>query len=272
MAMAVPIGVRWTIGDVSERGFAALRLSIHGALRLFGAAAEYLVLVNTVPLGEARRRLGPLPRCVRLRRATLDQVPAWLARAHLERGMAEGVAWKFAPLTVFEDRFELALDNDVILWSMPAALARWLDEAHATRCLLAEDVRPGFGRFAPLCGEAPRNSGIRGLPPRFDLSGALRATLARSPGVLASELDEQGLQVAALSCALEPRVVSARDVTICSPFPPHAPELGRAGAHFVGLNARRFPWRYDGRPAEVVRAEHFDALAPELARRVGLGA
>jgi hypothetical protein len=53
-----PLGVRWTIGDVSPQGFAALRLSIHAAVRLFGPDTAYAVCVNTITPDEAQRRTG----------------------------------------------------------------------------------------------------------------------------------------------------------------------------------------------------------------------
>jgi hypothetical protein len=48
----------WTIGDVSPAGFEALRLSVHGARRLFGPQTEYVVCVNGLAPHEARRRTG----------------------------------------------------------------------------------------------------------------------------------------------------------------------------------------------------------------------
>lgn len=261
------LGVRWTIGDVSPAGFEALRLSIWGAWRLFGGGADvaYAVCVNSVPVERARALAGALPPGVTwipVERA----IPPWLA-PHLDRGMAEGVAWKLLPLQVFPDRHELSLDNDCILWDLPPAIKAW--RAAQDACLLAEDVRACFGRFAPLCGAAPRNSGIRGLPPGFDLARRLKELLGRSPGPLTSELDEQGLQVAALSADRPPLVVRTVEVTICSPFPPHEPHLGRAGAHFVGLNARSLGWSFEGRPAEERRLAHWRALVPEVCARVG---
>lgn len=263
------LGIRWTIGDVSPRGFEALRLSIWGAWKLFGAAAEYLVLVNTVPVRRARQLAGPVPGAVTWRAAD-THLPPWLRSACLDAGMAEGVAWKFAPLRCFPHARELSLDNDVILWDMPAALAAWLADPRPARCLLAEDVVPGFGRFAALCGARALNSGIRGLPAGFDLEARLRAVLAEHPVTLVSELDEQGLQAAALSRGGEPYVVSVQDVTICSPFPPHLPGLGACGAHFVGLNARRLGWDFHGEPAERVRARHWEQHRAALYERVGV--
>lgn len=231
------LAVRWTIGNVSKRGFDALRLSILGAYRIFGPTAAYVVCVNSIPLTAAQARVGPVPRAVTWRQADRCDVPAFLD-AYLDGGLAEGVAWKFAPLRLAPDRFELALDNDCILWRMPDAIRNWVAGGHPDACVLAEDVVPAFGRFADLCAPFPRNTGIRGLPPGVDLARALRETLAVRAVRLTSELDEQGLQVAALSRSRPPLVVLSNEVTICSPFQPHVPQLGSCGAHFVGLNMK----------------------------------
>jgi hypothetical protein len=85
---------------------------------------------------------------------------------------------------------------------------------------------------------------------------------------LAEEGDEQGLQVASLFEAGRVALVTLDDVTICSPFPPHVAHVGRAGAHFVGVNTRRLGFAFGGRPAEEVRAEHWDQCVADLTRRV----
>ncbi|MDB4957604.1 MAG: hypothetical protein JWO36_5173 [Myxococcales bacterium] len=260
------LGIRWTIGDVNPRGFDALRLSVWGAFRLFGEAARYVIYVNTIPLGEARARTADLPDVIEWQ-VVERAIPACLER-HLDGGMAEGVAWKLVPLRAFPDDHELALDNDVVLWGVPPALARWL--ADQTSFLLAADVSACFGKFASLCGERPINTGIRGLPPGFCLETAIARVLSLHGAPLVSETDEQGLQVAAIIGSGPTAVIDVEDVTICSPFPPHVPHLGRSGAHFVGLNTRRLGWTWQGRAAEDVRAEHWDAHVLEIARRVGM--
>jgi hypothetical protein len=264
------IAVRWTIGAVSDYGFEALRLSIWGAWRIFGDAALYRVCVNTLPLDLARARTGALP-CEVAWRATDREIPEFL-RPHLDAGMAEGVGWKLAPVRSDPDRYTLALDNDCILWELPAALESWLEGHDPRGCVLAADVMASFGQFASLCGSAALNCGIRGLPPDFDLEAALRWALTRVPVQLTSELDEQGLQVAALSNFGTIGIVTLDEVTICSPFPPHLPGLGRCGAHFVGLNAHEIPWSYLGRPALEVRREHWREWRGEVYRRVGVRA
>jgi hypothetical protein len=58
------LGIRWTIGDVSRRGFESLRLSIWGAWGICGADADYLVCVNTVSVDDARQLVGQVPDAV----------------------------------------------------------------------------------------------------------------------------------------------------------------------------------------------------------------
>jgi hypothetical protein len=266
--MTAPIGIRWTIGDVAPEGFDALRLSIHGAWKIFGTGADYAVCVNLISPELARADTGELPCRVRWHDST-QEVPDFL-KPHLKRGMAEGAGWKFAPLRLFPHRHELSLDNDCILWELPPTVARWLDEPSGERCLTAEDVAPGFGKFSDLCGPAPRNGGLRGFPPGYDFGHSVSEILGQRPVQLESELDEQGLQTAALTRSGNPFVVRLDEVTICSPFPPHLPRLGSCGAHFCGLNARELPWKLDGRPASGFVREHWQRHRASVAAKVGV--
>jgi len=260
------IGVRWTVGDVHPRGFEALRLSVWGAWRIFGEEARYAICVNSLPLETARQRTGSLPKDVVW--CSAGAVPSFL-EAHLDGHMAEGVAWKLAPLRLFPDLWELAFDNDCMLWDRPVALNAWLAEDEP-RCVIAGDVSVAFGAFTDLTRPEPRNTGIRGFPPGYDLGRALQAALEIHPVLLRSELDEQGLQVMALDLDRPAHVVATEDVSICAPFWPKKPELGRCGAHFVGLNCRTVPWNYYDRPATEWIEENWQRHRPELYRRVGL--
>lgn len=267
MTQGRPVGIRWTIGNVSPEGFEALRLAVWGAYRVFGPEAAYAVCVNSLPQEEVRERAGDLPHGVEWREAS-GVLPGFL-RGHVDEGMAEGKAWKFDPLQLYPDRWEIALDNDCILWEMPPSVREWLEEG-PERCLIAADVAPAHGAFARWTGGEPRNAGIRGLPPGFDLEGVLDTLLRESPVLMTSELDEQGLQVAAVSYRTAPVVVPVEEVSICSPFPPHLSRLGRSGAHFVGLNDRWLPWDYYGRPATECVREHWGRHREELYARVGI--
>jgi hypothetical protein len=250
------LGLRWTIGDVSREGFEALGFSIRGAWKIFNTDASYAVCVNTIPITQARELVGEVLADVEWHAVTFDDLPDFL-KPHLDGGMSEGVGWKFAPLRLFPEHYELALDNDCILWEMPEAIGLWLGDSHDGRCVIAEDVKTCFGQFEKFCGPEPRNSGIRGLPPGFDLEQAMKTVLRQHPVALRSELDEQGLQCAAVSLQQPAFGVKVDEVTICSPFPPHLKYLGKCGAHFVGLNAKQLPWESAGRPASDLTREHW---------------
>lgn len=258
--------MRWTIGEVSEAGFECLRLSIWSAWRLFGDSAQYAVSVNSLPLWRAIHQTGELPCKVKWLNAT-HLVPSWL-RPHVSDEMAEGVAWKLAPVRVFPTLHEISLDNDLILWSLPAAMRNWLACEDPDSCLMAADLQSASGQFAAACKHRALNSGIRGLPPNFDLESRLESTLVRSGIRLQSELDEQGLQAAVLS-ASNLFVVGTEDVSICSPFPNHQEHLGRCGVHFVGLNRKTLPWLLQGRGAHEPIRELWNSYADDLAFLTG---
>jgi len=115
-----------------------------------------------------------MPRAVVGRRpaSTADELPEFL-RAHLDEGMSEGVSWKFAPLQIFPDRYELALDNYCIMWEMPTAIRQWLTDGALRTCVFAEDVRTCLGQFAQTTASAADNfpqKMIR-LPPAANAEG-----------------------------------------------------------------------------------------------------
>jgi hypothetical protein len=255
--------IRWTIGDVSDRGFEALALSILGARAVFGPAARYVVCVNTITVGEARQRVGAAAARVEWRDSTRE-APPWLFR-HVDYQMAEGVAWKFAPIHLFRDCHTLSLDNDVILWRLPDSVRRWMNDGDSL--LTAEDVKSCYGQFAPWCPPFPRNSGIRGFPPGHDTEQKIRMLLGATGAKLSSETDEQGLHVALIS-AEKHRVVRLEEVSICGYFRPHLLGLGSCGAHFVGVNAKRLPWTWNGRSGEQYHHAHWDSKKPEVLERL----
>jgi hypothetical protein len=263
----VNIGIRWTIGDVSPRGFQALALSIIGARRVFGPAAELVVCVNTISPKAAQARVGAAAHLAEWHDSTND-IPEWLL-PFVDADMAQGVAWKFARVRMFADRHSLALDNDVILWQLPPAIDSWASEEDSL--LIAEDVRTHYGEFTRLCPVEPRNSGIVGLPPRFDVESSLRQLLTGTDVTLRSETDEQGLQVAMVTRERH-RVVGLDEVSISGYFRPHQLEFGTAGAHFVGVNAKKLPWTWNGRPGEEYTHGFWDSSLPEVLERLGLTA
>ena len=267
------LAVRWTIGDARDRGFELLRLSITCAFRLFGPAAKYSVCVNSLSSKEARKRTGFVPATVEWREVTRDDLPRVLKQC-FDDTLIEGMGWKLVPLRTHPDLYELALDNDCILWAIPAGMRRWLASENA--CLFAEDVDRCLGSFDALCPPGNFNAGIRGLAPGVDLVPALASVLedARvhlgAPLTVRAEIEEQGLQAAAICRAGPLHLVRTDEVTLCSPFWPRSREFGTCGAHFVGMNARHIRWDYYDRPADVWLDEFWMEKRPLLYNKARL--
>jgi hypothetical protein len=229
MSFQKRLSIRWTIGDVAVNGYESLRLSIWGTYRLFGDDADYVVRVASISLPVAQLRIGKVPAPVRFRAITADDVPSFI-RAQ----MSEQVAWRFAAPCDDIENHRLDVDNDCILWSLPPSMAEWL--ADDSSALIAAD-----------------SVGIRGLPPGRNLGVLLADVMHQMPA------SPQRLQSEALARAGQIRTVGNDEVTVCSPFPPHKPWLGKDGAHFVGLNI-----------ASYGTGGHFESHRSELYARVGL--
>jgi hypothetical protein len=236
--------IRWALGPVSDTGWEAFQLSVWGAFRLFGPDARYVACVDTakLELGEAQSRVGALPESLE-----------WIS------GAPAG--------SLYPEYKELLLDHDCVLWRIPSSLKAWLRDSQPS-VLVAQSMAP-LARFGAAL---QRSSGMRGLPARFDHEGSLQTLLGLQPWELRLSLDALGVDDAALFCGRKLHVVSADDVAIASPFPPHTAGLGRCGARFVGLRAKSYPWSLGGRPAEAHIGEFWKRHLPEVRRRVGIEA
>lgn len=265
--------VRWTVGNLRPRGFEMLRLSIACAAQLFGPEARYLVCVNSLPAEQAQRRTGELPLEVEWRHVLLEErAPA--LRGYFDEAMLEGTGWKLVPVRIDAERYELAIDNDCILWDVPAGIRRWLESGSGG--VLAQDVSRCLGSFDAVCPPGAYNSGIRGIAPDWDWERALESVLeevrrnSSQPLQLLTELDEQGLQTAAIFRNETVHLVRTSEVSICSPFWPRSPELGSCGAHFVGMNAQHTAWSYYDQPANNWLDRHWKRHRPTLYETAGL--
>jgi hypothetical protein len=79
-----------------------------------------------------------------------------------------------------------------------------------------------------------------------------------------SELEEPGRVRLSCSRHLAPHVVEVDEVAISGPVPVHRQALGRWGAHFVGLSAKRLPWLHQAPPGETYLRRQWRWLRPHL--------
>jgi hypothetical protein len=193
------LAVRWTVGDASPRTVEALERSIASVHSEFDGAARIAICVHSVAVEAVREQL----RSPAARRATwLDverDLPVFVRR-RVDASMAEGLAWRFAPLRIFGECCEVVLDAACELAPLAAGLWRWATSPGQRRCVVAAAPAP------PGPGVA---LAIRGVPTSFDLEGALEAALARAPELLASRGDAVALELATVACGAPPIVLRA---------------------------------------------------------------
>lgn len=258
------LGIRWTIGDVSERGSETCACS-SGVPRARPGPGP---ATWSAPTSFRSRRPAPA-------RAKCPQHCCWQVPAATRCLPGDPFRWRLGGRSGVKAGAVALLSGSLRAGSRqplhpvadaprfgPAAVRR-----HPQAGLLAEDVRACFGQFVGLCGPMPRNSGIRGLPPGFNLEAALQRLLQEHPVTLASELDEQGLQVTARARPIPGddrgcEHLFALSAAPAHPWPPRRP-FRRAQRHAGG-------WQLKGRPAVECIQDHWQRHRAALYRQIGL--
>lgn len=159
--------IRWTFGEASGRptslqGLDMLECSIRFANQLFPDAKK-VVCYNSI---KSRRLLTALEQ---LRVLGLDLInQESLGSPFLNVG-GKNSFWKYLPERIDEDKYELFLDNDVVIWTIPLPIQEWLT---SNSILISEDWNGSFyGEFqSDVNSNRSLNAGIIGLPPKFRIS------------------------------------------------------------------------------------------------------
>ncbi len=216
--------VRWTIGNTTPSGYQCLDLSIKSILRFYDV--EVAICYNC--------DLKDLP-------LYLHHYPLINQKDHLDCGPTPiGVSWKLYPPRLVIDRHELAIDNDIVLNEK----IKEIDDFFENDCtLLLEGDSRTYGRFEKHIPPAFQiNSGIYGMPPKFDFkkyvkfySGTEWQKNALYEHDKSETFDEQGL--VALALLDHPRYVIIPNIVVTNCEKRLIPGKGY---HFIGLNRRRF--------------------------------
>lgn len=228
----MPLCVRWTIGDVTPFGVEALRLSMWGALRAFGARARYVVGVHGVAVDRARALVAPAPDIVEWRAIDPGRTPRWLAR----EGAPPRALARFAPPLVDLARAELAIDRTCVLLEPPKSVLAWLDDPDPRACLVLE------------AQDGTASTAIRGAGVGFDLSEALREAHREAPRPLHGLAELETLELHALSLL----------------GPPHRTPHAELDAQLGARGARLTP------PTDPASRARFADHAAELRLRAGV--
>jgi hypothetical protein len=220
--MARPL-VRWTFGEGSEEGKQSLWNSMMCWHRHYGETCDYVLFFN----GQ-----------------TLPEVPNWV-RCYEQSEFASslplaptGPAWKLYPPRFSLGTHELILDNDVVLQTIPPLIDSWLGQE---RLLCSEAYKRNYGQFdGYIPSQVMINTGVLGLPPKFDFRGELLRIIQQAGVTLwETHFCEQGC-VSSVFCKYNFLQLTLNDISVGIPENPFDP--GLHGIHFVGLNAGWSTW------------------------------
>lgn len=211
--------VRWTIGKPSQIGLDILKLSIDNLIKIYEDYFDYVICYNNLSAND-------------LRIIKSFNIPLFNSANINVVGM-KNKAWKLVPPRLRPDGYEIILDNDLIIDRKLPILEDFLA---GDFILVTEGVAQTYGKFHHVLRKSGLkiNTGLVGLPPKFDLSKEIDSVKQIFPKIDISDgFNEQGLLAWIISDSKH-RIIPLAHISIAEPTSPLI--LGEYGVHFVGAN------------------------------------
>ena len=255
---------KWLIGRVREEGYDCLSLSMENAWCIYGSQVDYSICYNNIERTFLEERVAPP--------AGMDV--SWVDQTRYRGGVATEYGWKFYPFKIQNDRRELWLDNDIVLFDRHPLVDEFLFGG-AERFLFAEDIQRAYSPRS-IDERIPEHlkicAGLVGIP-AFPIQSILRRfrRLLATYGVPDTEthftcrtIGQFGVENAtvALLCMAYPGeflLIDHDDIPVGKAI--RDGRIGRFGMHFNGLNR--------GPKPEIAMAFRMLAESPDRPRRPG---
>lgn len=158
--------IRWTFGEAigrttSLQALDMLECSIKYASIHFPNAEKYLCY-NSISSPRLLRQLDSL------RAFDVTFIDQSEFSPIFQNVNGKNSFWKYLPTRINKEKYELFLDNDVVIWRLNSAIPEWLKSQGA---LISEDWNGQF--YGELSKEIPvgrnLNTGVLGLPPGIEI-------------------------------------------------------------------------------------------------------
>ena len=215
--------LRWTIGPVSESGFQCLSMSVRMAKKIY-PEFDRVICHNQLNADQLRF-------INQLEANTINQHDHIHHLPYPPEG--ETVHWKLFPPRVSPDTHEICLDNDVVLLDRIYEIDKFLE--YDDKFLSYQGLHSIYGQHDKTVSPGINiNSGIYGLPPRFDFQGEIENIIKPWE----DKFDEQGI-VATIIHRNEHFMISQCVIPIIEKWMPisyFSKNKMCKGFHFVGLN------------------------------------
>jgi len=210
---------RWTIGrNSSKEGLQSLIYSISLMKKRYGESCDYFVCHS----GDNVHSIG-------LQGVNFIDQRDCLRSISVDPFLT---SWKLYPPRIRSDSHEIFIDNDLIVYGQLPIIDSFFDSDDMIFC--TEGLKRRYGKYdSTIASNQKLNTGLFGLPPKFDFGQKIESKLL---GNWEGHFDEQGL-VASILLECNVKVIPISDIYIaCKDAAEHLC-FGRAGIHFVGLNS-----------------------------------
>jgi hypothetical protein len=173
---------RWTLGPVSQLGLNSLKLSVKNIKSLY-PNADFVITYNQT----TEKHL----KCMKSLNVSLIDQEIYLNQFNLNPEDGYNVHWKLFPGRLELDRHEIYLDNDVIIEKQIEEIDWFLQSKE--HCLTYQGL---YGLYGCYDFQVPKsgihfNSGIYGVPPKFDLNAKIQQIIKGNKWL--DRFDEQGI-------------------------------------------------------------------------------
>lgn len=229
MQISKPV-IRWVIGPCHALGFELLNYSIKRFKRIYHNNFHYVICFNQ--LDDLLKTQLPID----LVNATVDQnkyLNSLITPPPKSSNSIAGTSWKLYPPRLFNNQHEVIIDNDVIIYKRLPELEKFLESDKLF--IVTEAFKRSYsGRFETLVNKNFNiNSGLVGLPPKFDYATKINNLLEKNSGDWQTHFEEQSL-VAAVLQNENVKMISINKIQVSGPTPGF--NIGSCGTHFCGVN------------------------------------
>ncbi len=219
--------LRWTIGPVHPLGFKILKHSVHTFKKIYKNEFDYIICHNQLT-NQQKEIINTIniPNYEQFHSQEMEFKP-------------HDVAWKLYPPRLAQDRHEVWIDNDVVIYDRIKELDKFLTEINST--FATTGLKRNFGRYDSNVPENLKlNSGFFGLPPNFDLSQKIKEIQKNDhKRFWSNRYDEQGLVAFIITEFPKYYMIPLETISISL----HKFVPASKGSHFAGINqGHAIPW------------------------------
>lgn len=224
--------LRWIIGPVHDNGFSIIKDSVKSMLNIYKNRFDFIICHNQLNQSQ-------------LNFLKSLNVELFNQNDYRNKNIYSN-SWKLFPARLSMESHEIVMDNDIILFEPLEEIDEFLN---SNSTLLYQGIERNYGYYSKhITHNININSGIYGMPPKFDLEINVKQDLSNYKNYY----DEQGLVASALLNWHSYCIIPQTTIPIIKPNYSIENYLNNnlyKGIHFCGINSEHhnqyLKWKYN---------------------------